>query len=68
MIRTAQHRMPGRSVVRIAALLVLIGGLAACGKEEAKAPEARLVNVVRVNPGSGSSEVAYSGDVRARYA
>jgi RND family efflux transporter MFP subunit len=67
MIRTAQHRMPGRSVVRIAVLLVLIGGLAACGKEEAKAPEARLVNVVRVNPGSGSSEVAYSGDVRARY-
>jgi multidrug efflux system membrane fusion protein len=67
MIRTAQHGIPGRSVVRIAAALILIAGLAACGKEEAKAPEARLVNVVRVHPGSGSSEVAYSGDVRARY-
>ncbi len=51
----------------MAATLVLIAGLSACGKEAAKAPEARVVNVVRVHPGSGSSEVAYSGDVRARY-
>jgi multidrug efflux system membrane fusion protein len=54
-------------VVRIAAVLGLAAVLAACGKEEAKAPEPRLVNVVRVIPGSGSSETAYSGDVRARY-
>lgn len=67
MIRSAEHGMPRRYVVRIAATLVLIAGLSACGKEAAKAPEARVVNVVRVHPGSGSSEVAYSGDVRARY-
>ncbi len=54
-------------MVRIAVTLVMIAGLSACGKEAAKAPEARVVNVVRVQPGSGSSEVAYSGDVRARY-
>lgn len=67
MIQSAEHGMPRRYVVRIAATLVLIAGLSACGKEAAKAPEARVVNVVRVHPGSGSSEVAYSGDVRARY-
>lgn len=67
MIRSAEHGMPRRYVVRIAATLVLIAGLSACGKEAAKAPEARVVNVVRVHPGSDSSEVAYSGDVRARY-
>lgn len=67
MIRTAVFGMPDRSVGRIAATLGLMAVLAACGKEEAKAPEPRLVNVVRVSPGSGSSEIAYSGDVRARY-
>ncbi len=67
MIRTVVFGMPDRSVVRIAAALGLTAVLAACGKEEAKAPEPRLVNVVRVNPGSGSNEIAYSGDVRARY-
>ena len=67
MIQSAEHGMPRRYVVRIAATLVLIAGLSACGKEAAKAPEARVVNVVRVHPGSDSSEVAYSGDVRARY-
>jgi multidrug efflux system membrane fusion protein len=41
--------------------------VAACGKEQPKPPEPRLVNVVRVTPESGSSEVAYSGEVRARY-
>jgi RND family efflux transporter MFP subunit len=68
MIRIAAYGLPGRSSsLRVAAVLGLAFLAAACGKEEAKAPEARLVNVVRVNPGSGSSEVAYSGDVRARY-
>lgn len=67
MIRIAARGMPDRSMLCIAAVLGLAGVLAACGKEEAKTPEARLVNVVRVNPGSSSSEVAYSGDVRARY-
>lgn len=45
----------------------LLAGLAACGKPPEQAPEPRLVNVVRVDPGAGTSEVAYSGDVRARY-
>lgn len=67
MIRLAEHGAPGRSVIRLAMVLGMVAALAACGKEEAKVPEARLVNVVRVQPGSGSGEVAYSGDVRARY-
>lgn len=67
MIRFAEYGMQGRSMLRIAAVLGVSAVLAACGKEEAKAPEARLVNVVRVHSGPGSGEVAYSGDVRARY-
>lgn len=67
MIRFAEYGMPGRSGANIAAMLALALVLAACGKEEAKAPESRLVNVVRVHSRPGSGEVAYSGDVRARY-
>ncbi|HYJ18646.1 MAG TPA: efflux RND transporter periplasmic adaptor subunit [Burkholderiales bacterium] len=67
MIRIIEHGMPNRSGIRIAAVLGVLAALTACGKEEAKPPEARLVNVVRVQPASGNGEVAYSGDVRARY-
>lgn len=53
--------------MRAVLLAVLLACAAACGKQEDKPPEPRLVNVVRVDPGAGTSEVAYSGDVRARY-
>jgi multidrug efflux system membrane fusion protein len=56
-----------RMRLQAALCAMLLAGLAACGKPEEKPPEPRLVNVVRVNPGTGTSEVAYSGDVRARY-
>ena len=52
---------------RATLLVALLAGVAACGKQEQKPPEPRLVNVVRVDPAAGTSEVAYSGEVRARY-
>lgn len=48
-------------------LLAALGLAAGCSKQEPPPPEPRLVNVVRVEPGRDTSEVAYSGDVRARY-
>jgi multidrug efflux system membrane fusion protein len=61
--RAIPESLPVRHLLLAAALACL----AACGKAPEKPPELRLVNVVRVDPGAGTSEVAYSGDVRARY-
>lgn len=52
----------------IAALAVLLAVAAAgCSEKPQPAPEPRLVNVVRVTVGSSNNDVAYSGEVRARY-
>ncbi|HWA14473.1 MAG TPA: efflux RND transporter periplasmic adaptor subunit [Burkholderiales bacterium] len=61
--RAISPTLPARRLLLAAALACL----AACGKAPEKPPEPRLVNVVRVDPGTGTGEVAYSGDVRARY-
>jgi RND family efflux transporter MFP subunit len=46
-------------------LLSMVG--AGCSDKPQPAPEARLVNVVRVTIGSTNSDVGYSGEVRPRY-
>lgn len=54
----------------IAARAVLLGALiaiAACDKKQESAPQPRLVNVVRVSVDAADGDVAYSGEVRARY-
>jgi RND family efflux transporter MFP subunit len=55
------------AALRVGLALALSACLGACGKAPEKPTEPRLVNVVKAEPGAGSSEVAYSGDVRARY-
>ncbi|MBK8017827.1 MAG: efflux RND transporter periplasmic adaptor subunit [Betaproteobacteria bacterium] len=50
-----------------AVALVLAGGIAGC-KGPDKVPEPpRAVNVVRIEPGNGTTSAAYTGDVRARF-
>lgn len=54
----------------ITAREVLLGALiaiAACDKKQESAPQPRLVNVVRVSVDAADGDVAYSGEVRARY-
>jgi hypothetical protein len=58
---------PGGIAARVLVTALLACAAASCSKQEDKPPEPRLVNVVRVDPGSGTSEVAYSGDVRAMF-
>ena len=50
-----------------ACFLTLAMICAGCGDKPQPAPEARLVNVVRVTFGNTSSDVGYSGEVRPRY-
>jgi RND family efflux transporter MFP subunit len=57
-------RLSWRQLLSLSCSVLVLG---ACGKPPEKAPEPRLVNVVRVDPGTATGEVAYSGDVRARY-
>lgn len=47
--------------------LSLVAFFAGCSDKPQAVPEPRLVNVVRVTIGSTSSDVGYSGEVRARY-
>ena len=48
-------------------VLSLVAVCAGCSEKPQATPEPRLVNVVRVTIGSVSSDVGYSGEVRARY-
>ena len=46
---------------------ILIAIAAACDKKHEGAPQPRLVNIVRVSIDTADGDVAYSGEVRARY-
>lgn len=52
---------------RAALLAALVAMGAACDKKPDSAPQPRLVNVVRVSMDTTEGDVAYSGEVRARY-
>ena len=54
-------------VARAALMAALVAMGAACDKKQENAPQPRLVNVVRVSMDKTEGDVAYSGDVRARY-
>lgn len=51
----------------VPALLTLMIAIAGCSKEAPKPPEVRAVTTVQVKVGTRSDNVAYSGEVRARY-
>ena len=57
----------GRDVVPYVLVLVLATGFSGCGKNEQAAEVLRPVQSVRVKPGAGLDQAAYSGEVRARY-
>ncbi len=67
MNRAAGARPPHSTVVRAVLLGALIAIAAACDKKQESAPQPRLVNVVRVSVDAAEGDVAYSGEVRARY-
>jgi len=58
-----RKRIPMRSLV----LLALAAACGGCSEKPPATPEPRLVNVVRATLGNASSDVGYSGEVRARY-
>jgi multidrug efflux system membrane fusion protein len=66
MNRAAGARPPA-TAVRAILLGALIAIAAACDKKQEGAPPPRLVNVVRVSVDAAEGDVAYSGEVRARY-
>lgn len=63
--------LPDRAVAagakRLLGLVIPFVLLAGCGKEQAPPPEPRLVSVVPVSFAAADGDVAYSGEVRARY-
>jgi multidrug efflux system membrane fusion protein len=65
--RAADGRPHHAIVVPAALLAAMIALAAACDKKQETAPQPRLVNVVRVSMDTSEADVAYSGDVRARY-
>jgi len=67
MNRAAGTRPPHSTAVRAVLLGALIAIAAACDKKQESAPQPRLVNVVRVSVDAAEGDVAYSGEVRARY-
>ena len=67
MSRVADVRAPHATAVRAALLGALIALVPACERKQESAPQPRLVNVVRVTVDTGEGDVAYSGEVRARY-
>lgn len=67
MIRAAGALPPCATAVRAVLLGSLIAVAGACDKKQESAPQPRLVNVVRVSVDAADGDVAYSGDVRARY-
>jgi multidrug efflux system membrane fusion protein len=67
MNRAAGARPPHVTTLRALLLGALIAIAAACDNKQESAPQPRLVNVVRVNVDAADGDVAYSGEVRARY-
>lgn len=67
MSRAAGARRPHATAVRAVLLGALIAIAPACDKKQESAPQPRLVNVVRVSVDTADGDVAYSGEVRARY-
>jgi RND family efflux transporter MFP subunit len=63
--------LPARALTaaatRLLTALIAVLLLAACGKEQEPPPEPRLVSVVPVSFATTDGDVAYSGEVRARY-
>lgn len=53
--------------MRLLATAIVLVFLTACGKEQEPPPEPRLVSVVPVSFAVADGDVAYSGEVRARY-
>lgn len=58
---------PPHAITARAVLLGALIAIAACDKKQESAPQPRLVNVVRVSVDAADGDVAYSGEVRARY-
>jgi len=56
-----------RSVLYQTLVLSATLALASCSKAPEQAEDVRPVTIVKVAPGAGSSDVSYTGDVRARY-
>ena len=67
MNRAAGTRSARSIVLRAVLLGALIATAGACEKARESAPPPRLVNVVRVSMDMSDGDVAYSGEVRARY-
>ena len=67
MSRAAGARPKHGTTVYVVLLGTLIAIATACDKKQEGAPQPRLVNVVRVSMDTADGDVAYSGDVRARY-
>lgn len=61
------HTTRKGGATRLLPAVVALFFLAACGKEPEPPPEPRLVSVVPVNFAVADGDVAYSGEVRARY-
>jgi RND family efflux transporter MFP subunit len=59
-------RIRSSALVEVSLLALLAAG-GGCSEKPPATPEPRLVNVVRANLASASSDVGYSGEVRARY-
>jgi len=67
LIRAAGAQLPHEVALRALLLGTLIAITAACDKGQESAPQPRLVNAVRVSVDTSDGDVAYSGEVRARY-
>jgi RND family efflux transporter MFP subunit len=65
--RAAGARSRHAIAARAALLTALVAVAAACEKKQESAPQPRLVNVVHVSMDTTDGDVAYSGEVRARY-
>ena len=65
--RKTKHNIRVNYPVAFRCALLLVAFCAGCSDKLQATPEPRLVNVVRVSLGSASSDVGYSGEVRARY-
>ncbi|HXF17525.1 MAG TPA: efflux RND transporter periplasmic adaptor subunit [Burkholderiales bacterium] len=52
------------AILHIVSFIAVVCG---CSEKQQAAPEPRLVSAIRVSSGSGTNDVAYSGEIRPRY-